>query len=164
MSQSGGVPRGGLSGTFPRGLLGVLRIRALVRDVNLLASSVGSSCQLLLESSSPSWLGLCKEVGGGGNTYPHDFHLKKVSLPPPRYLSPLSLLSGSGHPSPHPGETALLHFLPSFPPPRVQPSTLLGPLCPPTPQPASLPASGTQTQGDPLPSMSWAHNSQKRAR
>lgn len=49
---------GGLSGTFPRGLLGVLRIRALVRDVNLLASSVGSSCQLLLESSSPSWLGV----------------------------------------------------------------------------------------------------------
>lgn len=49
---------GGLSGTFPKGLLGVLKTRALVRDVNLLASSVGSSCQLLAESSSPSWVGL----------------------------------------------------------------------------------------------------------
>lgn len=55
-----GSPEGGLSGTFPRGLLGVLRIRALVRDVNLLASSVGSSCQLLLESRFPSLVGVCK--------------------------------------------------------------------------------------------------------
>lgn len=55
-----GSLEGGLSGTFPTGLLGVLRIRALVREVNLLASSVGSSCQLLAESSSPSWVGLCK--------------------------------------------------------------------------------------------------------
>lgn len=61
-----GSPEGGLSGTFPRGLLGVLRIRALVRDVNLLASSVGSSCQLPLESSLPSLVGVCKR---GGNTY-----------------------------------------------------------------------------------------------
>lgn len=55
-----GSSEGGLPGTFPRGLLGVLRTRALVRDVNLLASSSGSSRQLLLESSSPSWVGVCE--------------------------------------------------------------------------------------------------------
>lgn len=32
-----------------------------------------------------------------------------------RHLSPPSLLWGSGHRSPHPGGTGLLHFLPPFP-------------------------------------------------
>jgi hypothetical protein len=50
----------GFPGTFPRGLLGVLRTRALVRGENLLASSVGSSCQSPLEFSFPSGAGLCK--------------------------------------------------------------------------------------------------------
>ena len=65
-----GSPEGGLSGTFPRGLLGVLRIIILVRDVNLLASSVGSSSQLL-ELSSPFWVGVCKRRG---STYSPDIH------------------------------------------------------------------------------------------
>lgn len=46
-------------GTFPKGLLGVLRTRALVRGVNLLASSVGSSCQSLLYSNCPLGAGHC---------------------------------------------------------------------------------------------------------
>lgn len=60
--SSDGSPEGGLSGTFPRGLLGVLRISILVRGVNLPASSMGSSCQLL-EPSSPFWVGVCKRQG-----------------------------------------------------------------------------------------------------
>lgn len=47
-------------GTFPKGLLGVLRTRALVRGVNLLANSAGSSCQSLLDSSCPLGAGLYK--------------------------------------------------------------------------------------------------------
>lgn len=47
-------------GTFPKGLLGVLRTRTLVRGVNLLASSAGSSCQSLLAPSFPLGAGLCR--------------------------------------------------------------------------------------------------------
>lgn len=49
----------GCPSTFPKGLRGVLRMSALVRGVNLLASSTGSSCQWLLEATSPSGTGLC---------------------------------------------------------------------------------------------------------
>lgn len=59
-----------------QGLLGVLRMKALVRDVNLLASSVGSSCQLLLESEAlPFWMGLREEREAGWQCLLLDFHL-----------------------------------------------------------------------------------------
>ena len=109
VSQSGGVPGGGISGTFPRGLLGVLRIRALVRDVNLLASSVGSSCQLLLESSSPSWLRLCKRRWEGVAILSHLTFISRSSAFLPPGISPHCLSSRAlGTPLPN------LEKLPSF--------------------------------------------------
>lgn len=60
-SPSHSQTRPGLPSTFPRGLLGVLMTRALVRVVNLLASSAGSSCQLLLEARLPAGVGPCEE-------------------------------------------------------------------------------------------------------
>lgn len=96
--MSGGAARGRVLGTFPRGLFGVLRTRTLVRAVNLLASSVGSSCQLSLDSGSPSWEGLCNIMWEGVATLKSSS--RPLPDPPPPFQLPGAKSAPPGSPLP----------------------------------------------------------------
>lgn len=143
--------------TFPKGLLGVLRTRTLVRGVNLLASSVGSSCQSLLDPSCPLGVGLCRRRWEGQR-----YLLSSPQLISLRTCSHLSSLSSGLHLYPPSSEDSL-PYVPGVPQPTHAHPGSLASLCLHITTQHSLPASGTETQGDLQPSLSWVRNNQKQA-